>query len=147
MVKRAGRIQRRGVQRIRVQVVVPEVLVAPKHHPKVVPFVLFDAQSRHVIGIAAVSEVAEGEVIEQQSVVIDRTHFQGEIEKPHARTQIFKGVVGVFIAVDLAGAIAEFNALVDVVSARIDSRRRFGVVLSARGGRAAEGRDKDDGSN
>src|ERR1700677_2132130 len=72
----AGAQRSRGVQGSRVQgigeqVVIPKVLVAAEQQPKVVPFILSDAQARHVVWTAAISEVAETQDVEQQSIVID----------------------------------------------------------------------------
>ena len=70
--------------------------------------------------------------------MIERAHVQRVIEKPDPGAEIYERVVGVLVAVDFAGAIAELNRLLDVVIARIDPRRSLGVILRARGRRAAK---------
>ena len=112
---RSRRTKARWVQRIREQVVIPDILVAPVQRAKIVPLVLFDPQSRNVVGIAAVAKVAERQIVEEDSPVIDRPHVHGVIEQPHAGTQVFKRVVIVQISADHAVAVAELDGLLNVV--------------------------------
>ena len=92
--QRSRRVQCRRVQRVVQEVVVPKVFVAAEQQPKVVPFVLFDAQARHVIGIAAISKVAERQGVEQRCFVVERAHLEVEIEEPEPGTQVLERVVG-----------------------------------------------------
>ena len=94
------RSRSRRVQRIGQQVVIPEILVPAKQHSKVIPLVLVDAQAGHVVRIAAVAEVAEAEIVEQEAVVVHRAHIQRVIEETNARTKIHEGIVGVDVPVD-----------------------------------------------
>src|ERR1700677_4697975 len=70
--QRSRWVQGSRVQGIREQVVIPKVLVAAEADAKGVPFILPDATARHIVGIAAISEVAETQVVEQESIVIER---------------------------------------------------------------------------
>ena len=95
VVREPARVQCRRVQRVGEQVIVPKILVAAEQQPKVVPFILFDAQARHVVRIAAISEVAETQVVEKDSIVVDRAHLQRVVEEANAGTEVLKRIVGV----------------------------------------------------
>src|ERR1700677_5085641 len=82
--QRSRWVQGSRVQGIGEQVVVPKVLVAAEQKPKVVPFVLSDAQARNIVWIAAISKVAETQVVEQESIVIYRAHLQRVVEESEA---------------------------------------------------------------
>ena len=108
--KCADRVQRVGLQRV-----VPDILVAAKRSVEVVPLVLADAQTRDVVGIASISEVAQVETIEEQAVMIERPHLQGHIQQARALLQIHESIVGGLIAGDVGEAVAKFHRLLDIV--------------------------------
>src|SRR5271163_2109554 len=114
----AGRRSRR-IQRIRQQVVVPEILVPPKQYTKVVPFVLVEAQARYIVRIAAITKIAEVEVVEQKAVVIERAHIQRVIKETQARTEIHKRIVSIHVPIDRASPPPRLDGLLDVVVSRI----------------------------
>src|ERR1700677_1116069 len=141
--QRSRWVQGSRVQGIGEQVVIPKVLVAAEEQPKVVPFILSDAQASNIVRIAAISEVAETQVVEQESIVIERAHLQGVVEKTKAGTEVLERIVGVCIAVDLARSISGFDGRMDIVIARINSFQFSGVFLGASNRRKQDRQDKD----
>ncbi len=135
-----------GIQRVGKEVVVPKILVAPKEKLKVVPFIFVDVQARNVVRIAAISEVAESEIIEQHTFVIHRAHFEGVIEQAHALAKIDEGVISLLVAVDPIRPVAKFNRLTNIVIAGVDAlRARSGaaIVLGAQRGPYQEHREQE----
>src|SRR5271154_3540885 len=110
------------IQRIGEQVVVPEILVPAKQHAKVVPFILVEAQASHVIGIAAIAKVAEVEVVEQEAIVVERTHIQRVVEESQTRAEIHEGIVGAGVPIDRTAPHAGLYGLLNVVVPGILSR-------------------------
>jgi hypothetical protein len=53
--------------------------------------------------------------------MIQGVHLGGEAEKPRTIVQVDKGIVGIFIALDIGEAAAKLNRLLDVVIALIHS--------------------------
>src|ERR1700730_2332383 len=84
------------------------------------------------MGIAAVTEIAEGEMVEQRSLVIQRVHLRREAKKPGALLQVHKRVVRLRVARYAREAPAEFNRLLDVVISLVNAFLFF-VVLLLRG--------------
>src|SRR5271156_1934860 len=141
-----------GVQRGRViwiggKIIVPEVFISAEQQPEVVPFIFFDAQAGHVVGVSAISEAAQTEGVEEETMVVERAHLEVKIEEANSGTEILKRVVGVLVASDFVQAITEFDGRMNIVIAGINSFRFFGIVLGASGRRKAERHNKDGGRN
>src|SRR2546427_311805 len=83
----------RRVERIQEKVVIPEILVTAEHHLEVEPLVLIDPQARDVVRIAPVTKVAEVEVIEEKSLMVEGPHTQRVIEQPQPGIEVYKGAV------------------------------------------------------
>src|SRR5947209_9599699 len=85
------RYRDRRIQGIRQQIVVEKILVAPKASLEVVDRSFLNLQARQVIGIAAVSEVCQREVVEQESGMVGGVHVERLLEQARAAVEIHVG--------------------------------------------------------
>ena len=71
---RICRRHHRRVKRIQEQAIIPEILVPPEHRLQVVPLILIDSETRDVVRVAAVTEVAEVQAVKQGSMMVEGPH-------------------------------------------------------------------------
>src|SRR5580704_5987760 len=109
------------VQRIRQQGIIPMILVLAKHAVEGVPLVLGEANLRYIVGIAAVAKIAQIKVVEKCAVMIERAKFNGESQQPWPLLQIHQCVVGFLTPVYVSESVTEFDGLLDIVVALVDS--------------------------
>src|SRR5262245_57988740 len=81
------------IERIGQQVVVEKVYVPPEAGAEGVPFVLVGAQAGGAVGVAAVTEAGDKEIIEEQSLVVERAQRERLLVEARAGVQIDKSVV------------------------------------------------------
>ena len=94
---------------------IPCVLVPTKERAEVVPFVLADVQPGYILGVSAVTEIAEEQSIEERTFMVQGSHLGREVEQPRTLLEIDKRVISCLATGNVCEAVAEFHGLLDVV--------------------------------
>ena len=123
----------RGIQGIRQQVVVREILIATETTLKVVPLVFVCPKPQGIVGITSPSKAVEVKIVEQQALVVQRLHGKRLVEKPRAGLLIYQCVVHIATAGHVVGPVAEFNRRVHQVTAAGNAFWLLGRVLASAG--------------
>src|SRR5580692_6327492 len=110
-----------GIQWIRQQIIVGEILVATKTALQVVPLVLVRSEAQSVVGIASPSKAVQVEIVKQEALVIERLHGQCLIKYSRAGLQIHQGIVHIGASGHVSGAKAQFDRGVNLVSAAVEA--------------------------
>ncbi len=110
-----GERWRDRIQRIREQGIIPCVFVPTEQHAEVVPFVLADVQPGYILGVSAVTEIAEEQSIEERTFMVQGSHLGCEVEQSRTLLQIHERVISCLATGNVCEAVAEFHGLFDVV--------------------------------
>src|SRR5215467_11689851 len=137
------KLRRDRIERICEQRVVPSVLVATEHGGEVIPLVLTDAQSGHILGISAIAEIAEVQPIEEYSLMVQGSHFSAEVEQSRTLLQVHKSIVSLLAAANVRETVAEFHRLLDVVISSLNAFWFWLLGVRAPGPRERENRDEE----
>src|ERR1700683_642304 len=90
-----------GIQRIRQQIIVGEILIATKTALQVVPLVLVRSQAQSIVGVASPSKPVQVEIVKQKALVIERLHRKRLVKYSRAGLQVHQRIVHIGAAGDV----------------------------------------------
>src|ERR1700761_7727493 len=103
----------RRVKRIRKQIIVKDILIAPEAGGERVCSAFREPQAAHIQWVAAVSEVAEAEIIKQFSGMRRRAHVERVLQQPGTAAKVYKRVPHCLATGEIGEASAKFGGLLD----------------------------------
>ncbi len=116
------RIRSRRVQRICEQVIIKDILVTPEAGVEIVQSPFKHPQPADIVGVAAISEVAERHIVKQQARMGRRVHVQRILQQPWAGTEVYKCVPNSGVAAEIGDSSAKLGRLFDLIATDSFSR-------------------------
>src|SRR6185312_1142677 len=107
------------IQRISQQIVIEEILIATEVSLKVVESPFLDLQPSKVIGIAAIAEVGERQIVEQESGVVRGMHVERLLQQARTAIDVHIRTPNTGTATVIGNASAEFECLLYFVTAEL----------------------------